>query len=178
MLRRRGFLGLGLGATLAGCGFQPVYMPTASGKPGVTQRELSAIFVDNITDRPGQLLRQALQERLEQGATDVAQQYELKVDYGIGGEGLGIIITDNVATYTRLVGLASWYLLSGDATKVLLTRGTARAMDSFNIIDEQYFAADLDNDFATKRIAEQVADQIALQLAAYFRHRDLEPQPG
>ena len=54
---------VGLSAVLGGCGFQPVYMPTASGKAGVAQRELAAVYVPVIPDRPGQLLRQALQER-------------------------------------------------------------------------------------------------------------------
>ena len=48
--------------SLSGCGFQPVYMPTASGKAGVAQRELAAVHVDLIPYRPGQLLRQALQD--------------------------------------------------------------------------------------------------------------------
>ena len=67
-MNRRRLLVLAAGASLSGCGFQPVYMPTASGKAGVAQRELAAIQVDLIPDRPGQVLRQALQDRLEMGA--------------------------------------------------------------------------------------------------------------
>jgi LPS-assembly lipoprotein len=147
-------------------------MPTASGKPGVAQREMAAIFVDVINDRPGQELRQALQERLERGATGVAQLYDLSVSYGIGGEGIAIQ-PDNTSTYTRLVGRASWSLYLQDPAHTLLTNGSARAQDNFNVLDEQYFAADQENDFADARLAQAVADQITLQLAAYFRHRDL-----
>jgi LPS-assembly lipoprotein len=170
MLRRRAFLGLSLAASLAGCGFQPVYMPTASGKPGVAQRELAAVYVNVITDRPGQLLRQALQERLERGATGVAQLYDLSVSYGIGGEGIAIQ-PDNSSTYTRLVARADWTLTAQDLAKTTLSHGAARASDDFNVLDEQYFAADLENDFASERLAGEVADQITLQLAAYFRRR-------
>jgi LPS-assembly lipoprotein len=173
-LNRRAFLGLGVVATLSGCGFQPVYMPTASGKPGVAQRELAAVFVNVIGDRPGQLLRQALQERLERGATGVEQLYTLSVSYGIGGEGIAIQ-SDNTSTYTRLVARASWYLNAQDPAKTSLAHGAARAADNFNVIDEQYFAADQENDFAAVRLADAVADQITLQLAAYFRHRELPP---
>ncbi len=172
MVRRRGFLGLGLGAVLAGCGFQPVYMPTASGKPGVAQRELAAISVGIISDRPGQELRQALQERLERGSTGVAQLYDLTVSYGIGGEVIAIQ-QDNSSSRTRLVARASWALTTSGATRTLLTSGSARAVDAFNVLDEQYFAADQENDFADARLADVIADQITLQLAAYFRHRDL-----
>jgi LPS-assembly lipoprotein len=170
MLRRRRFLALAAGAPLAGCGFQPVYMRTASGNPGVAQRELAAIYVNSIGDRPGQLLRQSLQARLERGATGVPLLYDLTVSYGIGGEGLAIQ-TDNTSTYTRLVARASWYLNAQDAAHTALTHGNARAADNFNILDEQYFAADQENDFASARLADQVADQITLQLAAYFRQR-------
>ena len=53
----------------AGCGFRPVYMPTASGKPGIAQRELGGGQCrDHLPDRPGQLLRQALQQRLDRPA--------------------------------------------------------------------------------------------------------------
>jgi LPS-assembly lipoprotein len=171
-LSRRALLTAALGTPLVGCGFQPVYMPTASGKPGVAQRELAAIFVNVIGDRPGQLLRQALQERLERGATGVAQQYTLNVGYGIGGEGIAIQ-PDNTSSYTRLVAQASWVLNRQDPQKTPLTTGSARAVDGFNILDEQYFAADQENDFAAARLADAVADQITLQLAGYFRHREL-----
>ena len=126
--------------------------------------------MDVISDRPGQLLRQSLQERLERGATGVLQVYDLKVDYGIGGEDISVQ-PDNSATYTRLVARASWVLTAQDPASTPLTHGQARASDNFNILDEQYFAADLENGFAAKRLADQVADQITLQLAAYFRHR-------
>ncbi|MDQ2801372.1 MAG: hypothetical protein M3Y41_01300, partial [Pseudomonadota bacterium] len=64
-LPRRNLLKLALVPALvplAGCGFQPVYMPTASGSAGPARRELAAVNVQIIPDRPGQLLRQALQQ--------------------------------------------------------------------------------------------------------------------
>ena len=50
-----------------------------------------------------------------------------------------------------------------------LARGSARAIDGLNILDQQFFAADLENEAVQRRLAEQIADQIVLQLAAYFR---------
>jgi LPS-assembly lipoprotein len=89
-LRRRQLLALGAGGALSGCGFQPVYMPTASGTAGAPQRELAAIQVALIPDRPGQLLRQALQDRLEMGASGVARRYDLTVSFWIAGEGIAV----------------------------------------------------------------------------------------
>ncbi len=166
LLGRRRFLALGL--TLSGCGFQPVYMPTATNKPGVAQRELAAIHVNLLPDRPGQELRQALQERLEMGATGVKPRYDLQVSFGVSGEGIAIL-PDSDATRVRLIGTAIWTLTAQDSGKTRLTNGFAKAVDAMNILDSQYFALDLENEAVQKRIAEALADQITIQLAAYFR---------
>jgi LPS-assembly lipoprotein len=170
-MRRRRMLALAAGVTLSGCGFQPVYMPTASGKAGVAQRELAAIQVDIIPDRPGQLLRQALQDRLEMGSSGVARRYELSVAFGISGEGIAIEQNTTV-TRLRMIGTATWNLVAQDPGRTRLTSGSAKSVDAINIFDAQYFAADLENETAQRRLAEALADQITLQLATFFRRQD------
>lgn len=171
---RRGLLGLvGLGAVtggLAGCGFRPAYMPSASGGPGVAQQELAAINVGVIADRPGQLLRQALQSRFERDAAGVVRRYDLTVGFEIEGDGIAIR-RDNTTTRIRLTGRADWTLRAQDATRAVLISGNARAVDAVNLFQEQYFAADLGTENARQRIAEAVADQITIQLAAFFLRR-------
>jgi LPS-assembly lipoprotein len=44
-------------------------------------------------------------------------------------------------------------------------------VDGLNVIDTQYFAMDLENEVVTRRLANALADQITIQLAAYFRKR-------
>jgi len=170
---RRGFL-IGFASTgtalgLAGCGFQPMYMPTASGGPGIATRELAAINVPIMADRPGQLMRQALQARLANDS-GTPKRYELFVAFWIAGEGLGIQ-TDNSATRVRFTGYASWVLLAQDPARTRLTEGTARTMDGLNIFSAQYFAVDLENEAVQRRMADQLADQVATQLALWFRER-------
>ncbi len=169
--RRRVCLGLGAGLTapLTGCGFQPVYMPTASGKAGVAQRELASVYVPVIPERPGQLLRQALQQRFGDDS-GTAAAYDLRVSYAISGEGIAIE-TNNIATRVRLTGRASWILVAHDAAATPLTSGNARSLDGLNIYNEQYFAADLETEAVQKRIADAVAQQITDQLAIWFRQR-------
>jgi LPS-assembly lipoprotein len=163
----RRWMGLGCLTVLTGCGFQPVYMPTASGKAGVAQRELASVYVPVIPDRPGQLLRQALQERFgnDSGAPSA---YDLNVSFGVAGEGIAIE-TNNIATRIRFTGSASWRLLARDPKRTLLASGTARAYDGVNIFDSQYFAADLETEAEQKRMAENLATQISTQLALWFR---------
>jgi LPS-assembly lipoprotein len=167
-IRRRWFC-LGSLATLGGCGFQPVYMPTASGKPGVAQRELASVFVGIIPDRPGQVLRQALQERFGNDS-GTRSAYDLAVTFAISGEGIAIEAND-LATRLRLIGTATWTLRGHDPKQTTLTSGTARAMDGVNIFDSQYFAADLETEVKQQRIAENIATQIATQLAIWFRQQ-------
>ncbi len=160
---------LGAVAALGGCGFQPVYMPTASGKAGVAQRELSSIYVELIAERPGQLLRQALQERFGNDSGTQAA-YDLSVSFGIAGEGIAINTSD-IATRIRLIGTATWRLEGRDGKRTILASGSARAMDGVNIIGSQYFASDLETEAVQKRIADDVATQIATRLAAWFRQQ-------
>ncbi|PPQ28703.1 hypothetical protein CCS01_23700 [Rhodopila globiformis] len=160
---------LGAVAALGGCGFQPVYMPTASGKTGAAARGLQTVFVSNIPERPGQELRQALQERFGSDS-GIPPRYDLRVSFGIGGEGIGIL-SDTIATRVRLTGNATWTLFAHDAARTRLASGSARSIDGFNIIDAQYFAADLETESVQKRIAENIADQIAMQLGIWFRRQ-------
>ena len=152
---------------VAGCGFQPVYMPTASGKPGVAERELSAVNVSVIAERPGQLLRQELQRRMASDGGGL-KQYDLRVTYWIAGEGIAVQ-PDNSATRLRLTGYANWILVPHGKPQTQLTQGHARVVDAANIFDQQYFALDMQNDTVQRRIAEQVAEQIATQLSIWFR---------
>ncbi|HEY7579244.1 MAG TPA: LPS assembly lipoprotein LptE [Acetobacteraceae bacterium] len=167
-MRRRGFLIAVIGALPGGCGFQPVYMPTASGTAGVAQRELAAIHVAIIPDRPGQLLRQALQARFEGSGSGVAQRYELRVGFGIAGDAIAILPNSN-PTRIREIGNASWTLVAQDPARTTVTSGMAKAVDAYNLIDAQYFASDLENEVVQRRLAEALADQITMQLAVYFR---------
>jgi len=169
-LRRRGLLLGALSATLGGCGFHPLYQRANSGQLGTTSRELAAVSVDIIGDRPGQLLRQALQERLEGSGSGVARRYDLAVGFGISGEGIAIR-QDNSVTRIRMIGRAEWTLRAQDLARTVLTRDTARAVDDINILNEQFFAADLETEVVQKRLAERLADQVVMQLASYFNRR-------
>lgn len=167
---RRVILSAVVTAPLAACGFQPVYMRTATGKPGPAQRELQTIHVNLISDRPGQLLRQALQQRLHGTEEKTNWDYDLGVLFWITGEGIAVL-PDTTSTLTRLIAHASWVLLARDAAHTPITAGSARALESYNTFDTQYFNNDLENQQVTQQLANQVADQITLRLATFFRTR-------
>ncbi len=167
VLARRAVL-LAASGAVASCGFHPVYAVRGASSPA--RHELGLIDVGIIPDRSGQLLRQALQQQLTNSGESLAKRYELSVTFGIASDNVGTQ-QDTSFTRTRQTGLASWSLKMLDTSSTLVTSGTARALDGVNIIDQQFFEADLASEAAQRRIAEAIAGQITLQLASYFsRH--------
>ena len=104
---------------------------------------------------------------------DTPKRFSLSVSFGVAGESLGIQ-QDTSSTRLREVATATWTLKALDPASSVVTNGTARAVDGVNILDQQYFAADLEGETATKRITETVADEITQQIASYFARR---PKP-
>jgi LPS-assembly lipoprotein len=158
---------LGVGLAVGGCGFHPLYGSAGNGTAGAALAGLSEISVGLIPERSGQLLRQALQERFERGGGGVAARYDLAVSYAVSGDSLAVQ-PDSSVSRVRLVGAAIWSLTAQDPQRRTLTTGAARAMDAYNVINTQLFAADLDSEAVQRRLADAVAEQISLQIASWF----------
>jgi LPS-assembly lipoprotein len=128
-----------------------------------------------MPERLGQLLRQALQTRFDRAGTGAAKRYDLTAQFGLSSEALNIEQNTSIPSRIRLVGTANWSLVTRDAQRKTLTSGTARAMDGFNLYDQQFFASDAQSEAVQRQLAAAVADQITLQLAAWFnRHAAAE----
>ena len=134
---RRGVL-LAAGAVLGGCGLRPLY-GEGSVDAGV-QARLAEINVQLIPERSGQLLRQALQARLERGAAGVARRYDLSVQVALSTEHTsGCCAHDSfrafrmtrrhllLAEVATAAGLARWPWFLGEniSTTVLRTDSSA-----------------------------------------------------
>ena len=159
---------------LAACGFEPLYARgDGGGNPGA---DLASVYVNNITGRYGQLVREGLQQRLDVPVSGSASLYTLDVSPGETAEGLAIQ-PDNSSTYSRVIGTASWTLKTVGIAPRTLATGSARTVDGYNNIDEQYFQSTISNDTAQSRIAANLADTIALQLASWFRREHERGDP-
>ena len=166
---RRGLLLAAAGLPLAGCGFHPLYGGAfRSDGTRIVDAQLDGIYVALIPNRAGQLLRQALQQRLDQGQ-GVAKTLQLSATFAIDAEGIAVQ-ADNSTARTRVVGHVAWTLTSPAVPgSPVMTSGSARAVDGFNTVNEQFFFSTLENEAATRRLAESCADQVAQSLAEYFR---------
>ena len=154
---------------LSACGFTPLYAPSGGGA-GPASEGLAEITVDLIPERPGQLLRQALQARFYGSGSSRPRLMELKASFALSSDSIAIQ-PDNSSTRARVTGTCAWTLLASDPKLGTLTSGTTRVVDGYNVFDQQFFAADQSNDTVQRRIAEATADRITQQLAIYFRKR-------
>jgi LPS-assembly lipoprotein len=162
MRERTARLGLMVLLALAGCGFHPLYAPSSA-----TNAALSGVYVDIIPNRNGQLLRQALQERMD-SADGGNKKYELSVIFAVAGEAIGIQ-ADNSSNRTRVIGTAHWTLKRPGLLGAKVTSGTARTIDGADVLDAQFFYASLAGQAIDRRMGDALADQIVQSLAAYFR---------
>jgi LPS-assembly lipoprotein len=179
LLNRRRLLGWGgaaLGGAaiggLAGCSPHPLYAPDAFGNESPqavsVQAQLRQVQVALLPDRTGQLLRQALQSRLEAGEMPDYTRYNLAVTFNISQIGLGIQ-HDSTITYVRFIATAPWSLTEQDSpTKQILVSNTAQAADSLNTFDNAPFGQELETNTVDARLADAIADQIVIRLAHYF----------
>lgn len=171
-LRRRGML-RGLAGVLAlgagGCGFRPLYGGGAAGSedPAIAA-ELAATRVAPIPERFGQLLRRELQQRLTaMGGAPVPAKWEVVVGPSLSAEAVGIL-RDGAATRVRYIATANWTLLRLNPRETV-ANGFERAIDAYNIPPNQYFAADMSRDAMERRLADQLASEVALRVALRFR---------
>ena len=148
---------------LAGCGFHPLY----GSADQAAEAQLPDIFVAVIPGRPGQVLRQDLQQRLAGSSEAEPQGYTLRVAYAIVPEAIGIH-GDNTSARTRIIGRANWSLSSVAQVPLVLASGAARSDDGFDVVETQYFAATMAAESTESRIAGSLADSIKTQLAIWF----------
>jgi LPS-assembly lipoprotein len=152
-----------LALAAGGCGFRPLYAPG-----GATNAALKDVYVDVIANRNGQLLRQALQQRMEGEGSEGSKHYELSVALSFTGEAVGIQ-GDTSSDRTRYIGTARWTLKQPGDLGTKIVSGSVRSVDGANVIDEQFFYSDLSSEAIQRRMGDNLADQIVERLAEYFR---------
>ncbi len=157
---------LALPLALCACGFTPLY-GTGGGNASVADR-LDQVQIANIPERTGQLLRQSLQEQFQAAGAPRVQRYTLNVSYNINTVATGEQ-QDTSVTRFRFAATANWWLSPAGAPASRLAAGQAVTEDALNIIDEQYFAQELETNTVDQQLADEIAAQITAQVAVYFK---------
>ena len=146
---------------LGGCGFHPLYM----AHRGVdVNADLASIYVPVEPNREGQLMRQELQRRFDGPNSGIAKVFDITANPALSVEAIGIQ-RDNSTSRYRVNGNVTWILRKLDVAHTQVATGSARVQDGFNVIDQQYFARDMEQDAVFQRVIEALADQITQQVA-------------
>jgi LPS-assembly lipoprotein len=153
---------------LSGCGFTPMYGNGNTDNATPVSQKMEQVQVQNIPERTGQLLRLSLQNQFYRNGMPTQQLYLLSVSYNINVIGIGIQ-SDTSTTRERFIGTAHWSLAPIGAPSQAIASGTATTEDAANIIDQQYFALTLETSTVDQELADVIAQQIADQVAAYFK---------
>lgn len=163
-------LALGLAvATLAGCGFHPLYAPSANGGPAI-----GPVVVDQIDTKAGHLLKAELEKLLQVERNSGGAPQRLSVRVSESSVGLGFRV-DESASRSDLV-ISAYYTLIGADGKTILSSG-ASAGASYDIPNSAYGEIAAQDD-ARERAAENVAEKIRADLAvrlAQLRARQAAP---
>jgi LPS-assembly lipoprotein len=158
---RRGLAGAGaalLAATLAGCGFAPLY---GEGTPAAGMR--GQVAVDVIEGAPGLDMRERLVTRL--GPADTPT-HRLAVDLDFERVGVALT-TQNVTTRFDVIAEASFALVPLAGGPAVVT-GDLRAVSGVSAPDTpaiSAFATESAERDAQRRLAVLLADRIVMQLA-------------
>jgi len=163
-------LGIGVGVlAVTACGFHPVHGRRGSGEA------LRSVSVAHIEEREGQLLRNALLDRLRP-AQDAP--HELKVTLRVYDQNLGISANSN-PTLNNLFATARWQLLTrdGEGRQSQETTGYTRFGVTYNILSNQY-ATEVNRRAARDAVVEEIAAHIETQLVAYFENNGAARSSG
>ena len=172
---RRRVLLLGLpAALLAGCGFEPVYgdrtvTNPAPGKPQTVRvsDELSAIWVEPIPNRVGQMMRNALIDRINGTYEPSQPRYRLEVRLQELKQAL-LERRDTLETATNLILIASYRLKAPDGSA--LATNKSRTVVLYNQLTSPY-ATIAAEDFARERAVQLTAEDIRLRLSLFIANR-------
>jgi LPS-assembly lipoprotein len=149
---------------LSGCGFEPMYARSSAGASPVAA-ELADVSIAPIADRRGQMLRQALEERLNAGGEPARPRYTLAVSLSESIEKL-VFRRDASPTLANLSLVADYQLrpAGGDGPA---TSGRARTTISYNISRADFATLAAESD-ARERAVRELAIEITSRLASHF----------
>ncbi len=165
---RRGMLAAVLGATalgLAGCGFEPLY--GRHNRPAIAH--LAAVKIDPISDRIGQVLRNALLARMSPAGEPKRPLYRLQVTVSQSSSALAIQPDDSITRYN--LRLTARFRLYDIASGRLLYKDSTTAVGSYNAVQSDFANLSAERDTAT-RAAEEASQEITILLALYFSRQE------
>lgn len=154
---------------LSGCGYRPVYGEQSAATMGdATRTSLASVKVLGIAERRGQILRNYLMDRMTPRGEPSAPRYTLAITTS---ESIRITDSrpDGTATRADLVVVAR-YVLRDATSDLIVFSDRSDGLSTYNLLTAR-FASVASEDEARRRVMEQIADQISLQVGLFLNRR-------
>lgn len=158
-----------LGASLAGCGFHPLYADHGHDALDTT---LASVQVDQIHERLGQVLTNQLRDGFNPTSAGVPARYKLEVALTTTQYD-SALRADGTASHTSIRISAQYVLRNLADSKPALT-GNVRSDNGLDETDNQY-ANTIGVKTEELRAVRDVGDQIHEKVAIYLRQTAAKP---
>jgi len=147
--------------SLVGCGFHPLYTPY-NGRHNSSY----PIKIGTIADRNGQILRNSLVDLLTPEGTPPHPQYFLDVNLTETISSTGIKKDESTSRKQAL--LTANFILKDMKTNKVLYQHTTTAINSFSIINQNYYSDLTAQQYAVREAAQLLAANISLLITTYL----------
>ena len=127
--------------------------------------QLASIYVEPVSERDGYELRNTLIDLLGSNGRTAGKRYRLTLTLRESNQGVAL---RNDATITRFNDTVAVNFVLTDMNGKTLTDGSQTGLTAYNVTSSPYATMAAQQD-ADKRAAEDIAERIRLDLAAYFR---------
>jgi len=145
------------------CGYEPIYSKNLN-----TNKELLSISVQNIKNRPGQILRNTLLNQLNPERERVITKYRLIVEIFESKSSLAYR-RDMSATRTDLKVTAN-YLLKDIKNGEILLKQEAKSISSFDVVESVYATLIAEKDVREKNL-KVISNDIYTNLVIFFKNK-------
>lgn len=147
--------------SLVGCSFHPLYTPY-NGRHNTSY----PIKIGTIADRNGQILRNNLVDLLTPEGAPPHPQYFLDVNLTETITSTGI--KKDESTSRKQARLIAKFTLKDMKTNKVVYQHTTNALNSFSIINENYYSDLTAQQYAIREAAQLLAENISLLITTYL----------
>ena len=142
------------------CGYTPVYSKK-------NNEDLIAISVKNIKNRPGQILRNSLMNKINPENKRVISKYRLTIEISESQNNLAYR-QDMSATRTDLE-IDAKYILTNIKNGNILIDSSTKSISSFDVVESVYATIVAEKD-AREKSLQDISDQIYTTLIIFFKN--------
>lgn len=146
---------------VASCGFQPLYVPVQE-----TNRVAVPLKIATIQERDGQILRNYLVDLLTPEGTPQKPLFILEVSLTDAIQNIGVN-KDETTNRKNAIMTATFTLRNAQNYRTVYTH-TAKAINSFSVISENYFSDITTEEYAKKEALRLLAEKISLLVITFL----------